>query len=867
MDQETPRRRRARGAPAVVVLSAVLVALTGVLLARPDDVPLLGDGSLPWWVLVPVVALAEVVVVRLHVRGDTLSLSFTEVPLVVGALLLTPGELVPAVVLGSVLGLLRRRPPLLKASLNVALAALEAALATTLLHALLDPSPVGGPPAGLAPAVLVTTVAVVLAGALVVAVAIVATAGLPDARVVLDAAVTDVVAGLAKASAALLLVVLADWSPTLLLPLAALLAVLGAAHTRHARLVRDHERLEHLHRVSSRLQAPGASTEELSRALLAEVRDVLGVRRVEVAWQVPGAGGPGRPQGRLVLDDDGTRVAPPAPPGHWAAAAWAGREVARRGPGGGRSAVAVPLGHAGDGTGVGVLLVADRLRARGPLRQGDVRLLRLLAGQAGVALQRARLVDLLRREAELQERAAVTDALTGLPNRGGLLRVLDDALAEGPATVVVLDLDGFADVNEALGHDVGDEALRAVGRHLVAAAGDDAVVARLGDDEFALLLRGCPERSAEAAEGVEQLLRTLPPARAGGVVVDLAATAGLAAGVRGETAAEVFRRAETALAAAGGDRTGLRVWSTVDELATSRRLAVVQALRRAIAAGELQVAYQPVVEPGTLRLSGAEALVRWTDPVHDVVPPDEFVPLAERSGLVPALTSFVLRRALADLARWRTVLPGMTVSVNLSPRCLQDPDVVDVVADALAEAGVPPSSLVLEITETAELADLERSLLALGELRALGVRLSVDDFGTGHSSLAYLQVLPVGEVKIDRTFVGSMLVDRGSAAIVGAAVRLGQDLGLHVVAEGVEDEETLARLGALGVRAVQGYHTGRPAPAAEMDRRLGLGVPVPRRSLAAGAAPAPAVGPVVPAVLPVPPDPAPPVVRPGPELP
>jgi len=302
-----------------------------------------------------------------------------------------------------------------------------------------------------------------------------------------------------------------------------------------------------------------------------------------------------------------------------------------------------------------------------------------------------------------------------------------------------------------------------------------------------------------------------------GLSVDVRLSAGLArAPEHGDEPSDLLRHADTALYAAKQPRRDVGVYdSTADD--ASARLQMTGDLRDAIAEGSLEVHYQPKADPVTGRPIGMEALVRWTHPVHGRVSPDEFIPLAEHTGLIRPLTTLVLDAALRACARWRRSGHHLGVAVNLSTRSLADADLPAQVRTALAAARLPAAALTLEITETAVMHDLTRSLGVLQELRALGVRLSVDDFGTGQSSLAYLKRLPIHEVKIDKGFVTGLADDRGDAAIVRAAIDLGHALGLRVVAEGVEDGTTQALLAGWGCDLVQGYHVSRPLRAADVD--------------------------------------------------
>jgi EAL domain-containing protein (putative c-di-GMP-specific phosphodiesterase class I) len=309
--------------------------------------------------------------------------------------------------------------------------------------------------------------------------------------------------------------------------------------------------------------------------------------------------------------------------------------------------------------------------------------------------------------------------------------------------------------------------------------------------------------------------------------VDVRLSAGLAHSPdHGDEADDLLRHADRALYAAKAEQPGGIAVHDPGLDGAASRLRMTVDLRAAIDGAALEVHYQPKVDPGSGRVCGAEALVRWTHPVHGPVSPEEFVPLAEHTGLIRPLTDLVLAAALGACAQWRRSGHVLGVAVNLSARSLLDPGLPAQVQAALRAAGVPAAALTLEITETAVMGDLHRALAVLHGLRELGVRLSIDDFGTGQSSLAYLKRLPVHEVKIDKAFVTGLAQDRGDAAIVQAVIGLGQALGLRVVAEGVEDGATLALLAAWGCDLAQGYHVSRPVPQRRLEQWLRAQQPV-----------------------------------------
>jgi EAL domain-containing protein (putative c-di-GMP-specific phosphodiesterase class I) len=264
-----------------------------------------------------------------------------------------------------------------------------------------------------------------------------------------------------------------------------------------------------------------------------------------------------------------------------------------------------------------------------------------------------------------------------------------------------------------------------------------------------------------------------------------------------------------------------------------RRLSVLSEFRAALDAGEVEVFYQPIMHIDGTRVHGAEGLVRWRHPELGLLPPSDFIPIVEQTALIGPLTRYVLERAVVDCARWRAAGHELTVSVNLSVRNLLDPELPSVIGNLLARHGLTPEALQLEITESMLMSDPDRSLVTLTALSELGVGLSVDDYGTGYSSLANLRRFPIDELKLDRSFVSPMLSDENDLIIVRSTINLGHDLGLNVVAEGVEDEATLARLTALGCDLAQGYHFSKPLPSHDFDAFVGLGVEVKAQAAAA----------------------------------
>lgn len=421
---------------------------------------------------------------------------------------------------------------------------------------------------------------------------------------------------------------------------------------------------------------------------------------------------------------------------------------------------------------------------------------------------------------------AERDDLTGLPNRAGFRRRLAEALAAAPGaplTVLVVDLDQFKQVNDTLGPAWGDALLALVGPRLGTVLREGDLLARLGGDEFGVLL---PGRPAAAGQVVADRLRAALDASfdLDGLALDVDASAGLA-GSDGSAAPdpvaaadELMRRADLAMYAAKAAGTGTTTYAPELDADRRDRLAVLSELRRGLEDDQLVLHFQPKLDLTTGRVTGAEALVRWQHPVRGLLMPGHFIPTVETTSLIVGLTDRVLDLATRAARDLRDRGHEVQVAVNVTPRCLLDPALPARVAALLAAHGVAASALRIEITETSLMHDPESALANLWALAELGVGLSVDDFGTGYSSLAYLRRLPVDELKVDRTFVAGMTTSASDAVIVRSAVDLGHNLGMTVVAEGVEDAATLSALGDVRCDLAQGYHVARPmAPAALQD--------------------------------------------------
>ncbi len=409
------------------------------------------------------------------------------------------------------------------------------------------------------------------------------------------------------------------------------------------------------------------------------------------------------------------------------------------------------------------------------------------------------------------------DALTGLPNHRLMLEKLDGTLARRTSGIVVLalvDLDSFREVNDIHGRGGGDALMKTIAERLAAALPEGALFGRFEDDEFAVVLASDDSRAAAV------LGETLRAALAQPIVMEQnrQITAGIGtaqAPADGNTAEELSRRADLALRAAKREGRGtVRAFAPAIETEYTDRTFIRRELEAAIAAGALDIHYQPVVAAAGGGILGVEALCRWTHPERGAIAPSVFVPLAEQSGLMWPLGEFVLRRALSEAARW----PNLTVAVNLSPLQIRDHRIVDLVATVMRETAVPPSRVVLEVTESVLIDDPEGTQARLEALRALGANIALDDFGTGYSSLSYLQKFPFNQLKIDRAFVASLGTTGNAGAIIQSIVTLGHALGMKVLAEGVETDEQRVLLRLAGCDEMQGFLFAKPRPAEAIDK-------------------------------------------------
>jgi diguanylate cyclase (GGDEF)-like protein len=778
--------------------------------------------QLPWLLLAAGFAASDVMVIRFEFREEAHSLTLGDIPLLVGLVFTQPNWLLVSAILGFAIGVpLHRRQAPVKAVFNLALRALTVVVALVCYHAVLD----GASAISLRGwvAILVATLTVHLISGLGVLVVIALSVGRPQRGAIGPLLATSAV--VATINAALGVVAISVlWANLLgLLLFVGIGVVVGMGYRAHTTLRRRHNDLEQLYRFSRAL-AELVEADDVVAQVLTEARALLRCEVAELTMPIP----------RGVLchalgpDGDVNQTLQPGPDGLQQLVERFGRGIRisqdRRSPEmspaledrGFRDAMVAPV-PGEDGTG-GVLLVANRLGDQTTFEVADLHLLETLAAHSAVVLRSSELLDRLRQEAADRQHQALHDSLTGLANRTLFSTRLDAALAarsdQSVVAVMLIDLDGFKEVNDTLGHHTGDSLLQKISVALVRAVGAKGLVARLGGDEFAIVIPNVTSRADVAALAHDALTAAERPVAIDGLALEVRASLGIAlAPDHGDQAAALLRQADIAMYQAKTSRSGIELYDPEEDHYTTRRLILVTELSRAMQTSTLRLHYQPIAELNSGAIIGVEALLRWRHPLYGDIPPDEFIPVAEQSGLIRPLTRWVMQTALAQAAEWHREGLDLTMAVNLSARSVVSTELVAEVAELITNTGLPASGLTLELTESSLPTDRGRSVAVLGRLNDLGVRLAVDDFGTGYSSLSRLRHLPVHEVKVDKSFVLHMVANDDDDVIVRSTIDLTRNLGLRVVAEGVEDEATWRRLLQLGCHAAQGFFVSEPLSA------------------------------------------------------
>ena len=792
----------------VLGLTVLLVLVgTGLFLATLDLAGPPPQQQIPWWVLAAAFAATEMWVVHIQFGREAKSISISEIPLVVALFCSTPGDLMLAKVLGpAVVVLFYRRQTAVKSALNLALFYANGAVALFTFTVLSGGSTHDGLREWFA-AVVASTLAIVVD--LLVLTLILSWYTEANPRDGLRGSWPAVVMAAASSTIGIVAVLTLRLGPLAAIPLLAAGTALMLSYRAYSRLSDRHTSLERLFSFSRELNAAPATTNVLP-AVLGQARQLLRAEVVEVFTfaRQGGSGSLWRYDGERVEPAGGDLVRDVLAEVSWLVAAGDARLLNADQPEaqrfltlrGAREAVIAPL--AVDGGTVGAIAAYDRLGEVRGFADTDVTLLKTVANHASMALHNESLIGRLRHE-------AMHDTLTGLPNRAQLMALTTAAVARAASgqsrvAMLIIDLNGFKAVNDTLGHHVGDILIVEVARRLSAAAGPGVTVARLGGDEFAVLVEPVEGDGLDVAEKLCEAL--LEPMVVEEERLHLAGSMGVAlAPDHATTVSDLLRRADIAMYAAKNGPQSVVVYRPDIDLNDPSLLSLTAELRSAIAQGEVAIEVEPVIDLLAGRVVAAEALVRWHHPTRGTLAPGVFLPLAERNGLIAALTERVLDQAVAACAAWQDQGLPIGISVNLSTRSLLDQTLPLTVSEVLARHALPAHLLTLEITESIVISDEARALALLGELRALGVRLALDDFGTGYSSLTYLSALPIQQLKIDRSFVARIIDSSRDAAIVTSLIDLAHHLGLQVIAEGIEESVVRDRLRKLGCEFGQGY--------------------------------------------------------------
>jgi diguanylate cyclase (GGDEF)-like protein len=823
------------GARRVLLLAAGMALGTAALWSM---IPLRfngGAGSVEAAAVATLVIFAEFFTVDLYVGRETHTVSFRTIPLVVGLFILSPVLLLLAYVVGAgAVIALRDRPPRLKMIFNAALFMLEVVVAIAIFH-LAGSEEISRPQTWLA--AIVAAVAIDLLGGGVVNVAIWLHQGRSEARGSGWLVLSGALAAGASACLAVVAVLLMSIAPASLALLAAIGAFMIAAYRSYALLRQRHSELEVLQDYTTALGRTKAF-EEVAVCTLREARARLDASRAELWYLPPGGDSVGV---RVTFDGDRPAIIDPQYRIPITDPLW-GRLVSgvaalvisrddRRPEArallaryGCNDLVAAPL--RGERGLVGILLLRNRLGDVATFEARDGRLLGALSRYTSIALENGRLVDELQSEAARREHEALHDSLTGLPNRRLFHergpKLLQLGTPQPGAAVMLLDLDLFKAVNDTFGHASGDAVLVEVAQRLRELMPPSALLARFGGDEFAILLPGVESRESAVAFAAEIRETLAKPHLINGVAVYLDVSTGIALfPTHGPDITTLLRAADVAMYEAKEGRRESSVYSPSHDNHTPERLALAAELRTALADGTFGLSYQPIRELATDRVVGVEVLGRWQHPTRGLLPPPMYVAIAEQSGLIHELTSYVLENALEQRRQWASRGLDLSVAVNISVHDLHRDGFATDVAEVLDRTATPPGRLVLEVTETRALHSPERIAPVLAQLRGRGVVVAIDDFGTGFSSLTSLRSLPVDVIKIDRAFVGTMAVDEHDNAIVRSIIELARRLGIEIVAEGVEDEETEGQLRALGCNKIQGYVMTPALPPHQLEKWLG----------------------------------------------
>jgi diguanylate cyclase (GGDEF)-like protein len=858
------------GYPSRACTAGFLIAAAGVALAGflPEHTASPEGPAVSWVLLAVLFGIAEISVLHVQMRGGARTVSLSEAPLVLGLFFTAPPQLVLARLVGPlVVFAIIRRQSLLKLGVNMAVLLVEVGMAVELFRLVLGGASAASPRAWLAAYLAVLVSGVVSAVLVTLVIALFQDEfHLSDlTRAVSTSTAVSVVIG----TIALVAVNALERSTGTGWLLAGAAAVILICYRAYAALTGRHAALARLYGFTDAISSTH-EPDEVLRQLLLSAREIARAEHAEIVFA------PALPEGmptRLTIDENGrlqrndasagtgattpglqipdpvhaqvlrtgTAILLPHRSGLSRRPDW--RRYLRRV--GRREALAVPLrdaqpldgehgqgpGRAGAAQTTGSLMVAGRVGQVHTFDAADLRLVETLANHAGLALRNGWLINGL-------THAVRHDALTGLVNRSYLHQQLTDVLAEirsgdrPGAAVMICDLNGFKDVNDALGHQMGDVLLQEVARRASAALAPGDVLARLGGDEFAILLPNALTAEA-AADAGERVLRAIAePVALADLVISVGMSIGVALAPRhGVEASGLLKRADMAMYAAKATNRGLRLWESGMGQTDAQQLTFAGELRCALAGGDLGIYAEPIASLITGEVVSVEVLPRWQHPERGLLMPEEFVPTAANSGLASELARYLLGAAISSCAEWRRINGDLGVSVNLPARALADTTLPETVARMLETHGLPAERLTLEIAESSVVAEDSRTLPGLRQLSSLGVRVAVDGFGTGHTSLTHLRRMPVRQVKIDAGFVRRIDHDRSDEAIVRSIVDLGAKLGLDVVAEGVDRQAVWEQLRRMGCGQAQGALLARPIRLAAFAEWLRDDDPSPRRLL------------------------------------
>ncbi|WP_407344524.1 putative bifunctional diguanylate cyclase/phosphodiesterase [Pengzhenrongella phosphoraccumulans] len=822
------------------LLIGLVAVAAGLFLGPLRGVPALPSTlDVPWWAVAVGFVLSGSLIIHVPLASSAYTHTLRELPSVIALVFLSPSAYLWTSILGSGIALLvvqRQRGT--KFVFNMGLFAVEVGVAVLTFRAILGSGEPTSPLGWLAALVAMVAAGLLSCGLVTLVIYLAGDGYSPD--ILREAVTSGLLACVANCGLALLIVVLLVSDPLALVLLGVATAVLFLSNRGYVAFAARYAQLDLLYRF---VGSVGATVDlDLTVAsVLSEARSLLGAQRAELVVLPDGD----RPGQHVVLTDDGVddRTDFSLRPDVWWSGTLEGQGILiPAGQDRSRSCLPAALTDAMavrlpiDGVD-GVLIVTDRLFTGRTFAKQDLRLFEALAGHAAITLQNARLVDTIRSDAAKRDHDARHDPLTGLPNRREFQESFDAIAADHGGAVVMVDLDDFKEINDTLGHGAGNDVLREIGRRLQSVS--DGVVARLGGDEFAVLLPDVDRVGAIAsAEGFLEAIRR--PVAVDDVFLAVGASIGIAMHpLHGTTSDMLLTHADVAMYAAKVGGTRIEIYAPEPESGRHRRLALAAQMESAIGEGAITLWYQPKCDAATGVCVGVEALVRWIHPLYGLVSPAEILPVAERTGLVRRLTDHLIATALRQQAEWREQGLDLTVAVNITTRDLLDEQLPSIVDSLLTRSGGTSQRLTLEITESGIMRDLDRCLTVLDGLAAIGIKLSIDDFGTGYSSLAYLERLPVSEVKIDQSFVQRLADPSHNSTVLQSTIQMSHQLGLSVVAEGVETEPVLAALVRLGVDVIQGYHLAFPMPAVEIAPWSLAAIRDPRRSRPAGITPRP----------------------------